>query len=84
MRKVRNYYYKIYNFFIKYNDLKNAMEAMERAEKSLPMNAGIKVTLGNLYYKQGILYKALDKFDHALLLDPSNKQALEMIKKINQ
>ncbi len=84
LKKIQSYYYKIYNFFIKYNDLKNAMEVMERAEKNLPMNAGIKVTLGNLYYKQGILYKALDKFDHALLLDPANKQALKMIKTINQ
>jgi len=47
------------------------------------MDAVIKVMLGDLYYQQGILYKAFDKYDHALLLEPGNKRALKMIKKIN-
>jgi len=83
LRIVRSYYFKIYGFFKKYNDVKNAMEVMEKAEKMLPMDARIKITLGNLYYQQGILYKAKDKYDHALLLEPGNKHALSMIKKIN-
>ncbi len=81
--KIRSFYYKIFKFFKARNDLKNAMEVMERAEKTLPMDARIKVTLGDLYYQQGILYKAFDKYDHALLLEPGNKRALKMIQKIN-
>ncbi|MFH2059624.1 MAG: O-antigen ligase family protein [Pseudomonadota bacterium] len=76
-------FFKIYYFFTKYNDFKNAMHVMERAEKNLPMNARIKVALGDLYYKQGITYKARDKYDHALILNPKNQHALKMIKKIN-
>jgi O-antigen ligase/tetratricopeptide (TPR) repeat protein len=82
--KIRSFYYKIFMFFKTHNDLKNAMGVMERAERTLPMDAGIKVTLGDLYYSQGILYKAFDKYDHALLLEPGNKRALMMIKKLNQ
>lgn len=84
LRIVRSHYFKIYKFFKGYNDFKNAMEVMEKAEKVLPMDARIKVTLGDLYYQQGILYKAKDKYDHALLLEPGNRRALSMIKKINQ
>jgi hypothetical protein len=57
---------------------------MERAEKALPMDALIKVVFGDLYYEQDILYKALEKYEHALLLDPVNKRALKMVKKINR
>ncbi|MCF6247617.1 MAG: O-antigen ligase family protein [Desulfobacula sp.] len=83
-RSIRSYYFLIYRFFKKYNDLKNAMHVMERAERTLPMDAGIKVALGDLYYRQGISYKAAEKYDHALFLQPDNKRALKMLKKINQ
>ncbi len=79
----RHYYLKIFQFFKKHKDLKNAMQVMERAEKNLPMDSKIKVMLGDLYFQQGILYKAFEKYDHALLLEPGNKRALKMIKKIN-
>ncbi len=81
--KIRRHYFNIYNFFIRHNDLKNAMHVLEKAEAALPLDAGFKVVLGNLYFKQGIIYKAQEKYDHALLLDPRNKQALKMMKKIN-
>jgi tetratricopeptide (TPR) repeat protein len=77
------YYIKIYRFFRQHHDLKNAMKVMERAETELPMDAGIKITLGDLYYHQGILYKALEKYDHALLIQPDNKRAIKMMQKIN-
>ncbi|MEN8210678.1 MAG: O-antigen ligase family protein [Thermodesulfobacteriota bacterium] len=80
----RSYFLKIYWFFKKHNDLSNAMHVIKRAEAKLPGDASIKVVFADLYYQQGILYKALDKYDHALLLDPANKKALKMIKKINQ
>ncbi|WP_291460432.1 O-antigen ligase family protein [Desulfobacula sp.] len=82
--KIRFFYYKIFKFFRTRNDLKNAMGVMEKAERTLPMDARIKITLGDLYYSQGILYKAFDKYDHALLLEPGNKKALKMIQKLNQ
>ena len=83
VQTTRSYYFKILRFFTARNDMKNAMDVMQRAEKLLPMDARIKVALGDLYFQQGISYKALDKYDHALLLDPGNKRALKMMKKIN-
>lgn len=81
--KVRYLYYDIYWFFYHRKDYKNALEVMLKAEATQPTHAGIKVTLADLYYQQGILYKALEKYDQALLLEPGNKRALSMIKKIN-
>ena len=79
----KSHFFSVFHFFKQYNDLKNAMQVMERAEKALPMDPGVKNALGDLYYRQGILFKALDKYDYALLLDPGNAHALKMIKTIN-
>ena len=79
----KSHYFSVFQFFKRHNDLRNAMETMERAEKTLPMDPDIKTALGDLYYQQGILFKALDKYDHALLLNPGNPHALKMVKKIN-
>ena len=78
-----SHFFKVYQFFIKHNDLKNAMQTMERAEKALPMDPRVKIVFGDLYYSLDILYKALEKYEHALLIDPGNKKALKMIKIIN-
>ncbi len=75
-------FYKIYRFFIRQNNYKNAMEVMERAEQALPMSSAIKITLGDLYKKQGILYKAVEKYEQALYVDPMNKNALKRIEQI--
>ncbi len=77
-------YFKIYGFFMKYNNIKDALEVMERAERVLPMDALIKVKVGDLYRKQGILYKAKEKYEHALLIDPKNQEALRWLKELNQ
>ena len=79
----KSHYFTIFQFFKTHNDLRNAMETMERAEKTLPMDPDVKIALGDLYFQQGILFKALDKYDHALLLNPGNPHALKMVKKIN-
>lgn len=79
----KSHYFTIFRFFKTHNDLRNAMETMERAEKTLPMDPDVKIALGDLYFQQGILFKALDKYDHALLLNPGNPHALKMVKKIN-
>lgn len=74
---------KIYHFFARQNDYKNAMEIMERAERVLPMNPDIKITLGDLYKRQGILYKAEEKYEQVLYVDPGNQKALKRLEQIN-
>ncbi len=80
----RSYYFKIYWFFIKHNDLKDATFTLKRADKALPMDARIKVALGDMYYNQGILYKAKDEYDSALLIDPQNRRALKMMRQLSK
>ena len=77
-------YYKIYWFFISQNDLKNAMAAMEKAEIAMPDNPGVRITMGDLYQREGILYKAREKYEQALYIDPKNKKARQRIRKLEK
>ncbi len=81
--KIRHYYLKIYYFFNSHKDFRNAMHVIERAEKRLPLDAKIKVASGDLFYRQGILFKAKEKYEQALYIDPKNQKALKMLSKIN-
>ena len=83
-RKKRVQFLEIYQMFAKHGDMRNAMHVLRRAETHLPLNPVIKAVFGDFYYRQGILYKAKEKYDYALLLDPENQHALRMIQKINQ
>ncbi|MCG8639642.1 MAG: O-antigen ligase family protein [Desulfobacterales bacterium] len=83
-RKKRYQFLEIYQMFAKHGDMRNAMHVLRRAETHLPLDSVIKAVFGDFYYRQGILYKAKEKYDYALLLDPKNQRALRMIQKINQ
>ncbi|MFO7752052.1 MAG: O-antigen ligase family protein [Desulfobacteraceae bacterium] len=73
--------YAVYRFFLKYDGTRKALEVMKRGEAIFPSDPGIKITIGDLYKKQGVLYKATDKYEQALMVDPGNRRAL---KRLNQ
>ncbi len=75
-------YYKLYHFFNRSKKPSYAMESILTGEKALPKNANIKITLGDIYKKQGILFKAREKYQEALLMDPTNQRAKKQLQKI--
>jgi O-antigen ligase/Tfp pilus assembly protein PilF len=75
---------KIYKFFIVQGSLFKATEVLKRGETLLPSNAYIRILLGDLYQKQGILFKAKEKYEEALLLDPKNRGIKARIDRLNQ
>ena len=76
--------YKIFNFFIAHNNLFQAMEVLKKGEIILPSDTSIRIKLGDLYQKQGILFKAKGKYEEALLLDPKNRSAKIRLDRLNQ
>ncbi|MCK5312024.1 MAG: O-antigen ligase family protein [Desulfobacteraceae bacterium] len=80
----RKHIYKIYNFFMAQGNLFQATKVLKKGEILLPSNASIRIILGDLYQKQGILFKAKEKYEEALLLDPKNRRAKVRLDSLNQ
>ncbi len=76
--------YRIYRFYTDRGMTDKAMDVMLRAEKLLPGDAGIKIRLGDLYRKQGILYKAKEKYEAALIADPDSRSAQRRLERLNR
>lgn len=67
--------FRIYRFFERQGRIQEAMDVLQRAEALFPRDAGIRIRLGDLYREQGIYYKAREKYEAALLIDPDNRAA---------
>jgi tetratricopeptide (TPR) repeat protein len=55
----------------------DSMRVLQLAVKTLPDDVGLRIRLGQLYEKTGIIYRAKEEYQQALLIDPSNKTALK-------
>ena len=76
--------YKIYKFFMAQGNIFQAMEVLKLGETILKSNASIRLILGDLYQKQGILFKAKEKYEEALILDPKSRGAKVRLDRLNQ
>jgi O-antigen ligase/tetratricopeptide (TPR) repeat protein len=68
-------FFRIYNVFRTWGKTEKALKVMQRAANVLPMDAGIRITLGDLYRKMGISYRAEQEYEQALFIDPGNSKA---------
>ncbi|MBP8830690.1 MAG: O-antigen ligase family protein [Desulfobacter sp.] len=80
--KISNYW-RVYRFFIRQKNIKDAMAALEKAETAIPGYPEFKIELGDLYRRQGILFKAREKYEQALYVDPNNKKARQRLEKMD-
>ncbi len=78
-----SHYWRVYRFFIRQKNIKDAVATMEQAEIAIPDYPGFKIALGDLYRRQGILFKAREKYEQALYIDPKNKKARQRLKKMD-
>ena len=76
----RWYYYQIYKFFKAKGKNNEALKVMQKAAETLPADAGIRVTIGDIYRDMGIDYRAVQEYENALFLDPDNNTALIRLK----
>ncbi len=65
-------YYDLYYFFNRSGKPSYAMESILTGEKAIPKDVRIKMILADTYRKQGILFKAREKYQEILLIDPKN------------
>lgn len=78
------YFYKVYRYFMGKGRYDDALKIMRKAVQFLPEHVGIRLTMGALYEKLGIPYRALEEYKKALDLDPNNEEAKRRIKKLSR
>ncbi len=76
-------YDALYYFFKRTDRPSYAIESLITGEKALPKNTRIKMLLADSYRKQGILFRAREKYQEVLLLDPKNNWAKKHLQDID-
>ncbi|ACN15652.1 O-antigen polymerase involved in exopolysaccharide biosynthesis [Desulforapulum autotrophicum HRM2] len=74
-------FYRVCRFFQKQGKTETALKVMQRAVQVLPLDAGIRISLGDIYRKMGVTYRADEEYEQALLIDPGNKKAKQRLKR---
>lgn len=59
------YFFRVYKYYTKKKEYETALEVMQKGIKYLPENARIRVTVGALYEKLGITYRAVEEYKKA-------------------
>jgi tetratricopeptide (TPR) repeat protein len=70
-----SYFYEVYQYYMKKGLYNDALKVMRKAIEFLPDDAGIRVTIGGLYEKLGITYRAIEEYKKALIIDPKDNNA---------
>ena len=60
------------------------MKTLTRAVELLPSDAGLRITLGDLYRDMGIAYRAEEEYRQALILSPAHKGVLSRLKALEK
>lgn len=77
------HYYQVKDFFKKRGKNKEALAVMQKAAAVLPLDAGIRVSIGDIYRDMKIDYRAVQEYENALFIDPQNREARHRLKQMN-
>lgn len=69
------YFYAVYRYYMKKGRFPDALAVMQKAADALPMDAGIRLRMADLYEKLGAPFKAAEEYRRALTADPRNAEA---------
>jgi tetratricopeptide (TPR) repeat protein len=76
------YFYSVYNYYMKKGLHAYALTIMRQAAESIPDDAGIRITTGDLYEKLNLTHKAAEEYKQALVIDPKNEGARKRLSNI--
>jgi tetratricopeptide (TPR) repeat protein len=79
-----SYFYEAYRFFVGQQRWEDALGVMLKAADALPAHAGVRITLGDLYKKLGIDYRAREEYEKALIIAPGNRGARSRLERMKE
>ena len=76
------WYQQIINFYRAKGEELRALELLRQAVDRLPEHAPFHIQLGEYYEKEGIVYRAKEEYERALILDPANDSARSRLRRL--
>ncbi len=76
------WYKQIYNFYMKHGKKDKAVEIIKMAAEKLPDKPFFHILLGDYYAQEGIVYRARDEYEQALLFDPGNEKIQKRLERL--
>jgi hypothetical protein len=78
------WFVQLYTYYKKQKEDAKALEVVRRGVEKLPDYAPFHIWLGDYYAKEGIVYRAQEEYQQALLLEPKNESVRKRIEKITK
>lgn len=75
-------FWSFYHYLQKRERYPEALALMLDGIKAFPKNAGFHRNAGSLYERQGIIYRAIEEYQQALLLQPQHKWVRQRLEKL--
>ncbi len=78
------YFYKICNYYRKKEQQGKALKVMQHAIRIFPDNLNVRLVAGDLYQKNGIMYRAKEEYQNALIIDSESVPAKNRLAGLTQ
>jgi len=72
----------IINFYRRQGEDEKSLAVLRQAVERVPDSSYFHVLLGDYYQSQGIIYRAKEEFERALILEPANTRARSKLRKL--
>ncbi len=76
------WYQQIVTFYRTAGQELRALDVLREAVERLPENASFHIQLGEYYEKEGIIYRAKEEYERALILDPASDAAKSRLRRL--
>jgi O-antigen ligase/Tfp pilus assembly protein PilF len=77
------YFDEVYQFYMKNERHKDALDVMLKSVKILPENLHLRLRLADLYQKTESTSRAIEEYRKVLMIDPNNRTAQKFLNKIS-
>lgn len=78
------YFSQLYWFLQKQQEQDKALDVLRRGIETHPDHAPFHLLLGDYYVKQGIVYRAKEEYEQALMLEPGNEKIRQRLEKLSR
>ncbi len=70
---------QVCRFYLEQDQIDEAFKVVSTGVDKLPMDSGLRYTLGMVYEELGIAYRAVEEYEQAVVLNPKNRSAIKRL-----